>query len=350
MLDFIGRQAAAEIPFFVTYWPQMLSFFPAPRKETPQWGLIAEGLRRLDEFIGTLMDRLHDLGITDNTLLVCHADNGPMVHDLPAGIGLAETIFRGGKGDFTEGGDRVPAFAWWPSVIDGGQIVNDMIHQVDLFTTFAASGRHSNTSPTTGSSTASTRSHCSPTATRTDGATTSTSTQVRPSRRPPRDGRDVIGWGRTGHRRASGVLRPDPRPRESVPMLIPALHMYSQFDRIRARHELWTEKYPHQKKARGVPLTGLTNARPETVAIVDRRAALRAAVRSVRVHGVGSARRVRPDQYRRLSRADSGRMLRRMCATSSRVQSAVEVPGDRPSGTNAGWRTGVAISLHAHEI
>ena len=133
MLDFIERQVAADTPFFVTYWPLMLQFFQDPEKKTLQWGLIAEGLRRLDEFIGTLMDKLRELGIADNTLLVCHADNGPMTHDPPAGMGLAETIFRGGKGDYTEGGLRVPAFAWWPGVIEGGQIVNDIVHETDLF-------------------------------------------------------------------------------------------------------------------------------------------------------------------------------------------------------------------------
>ena len=27
--------------------------------------------------------------------------------------GMVETLYRGGKGDFTEGGVRVPAIAWW---------------------------------------------------------------------------------------------------------------------------------------------------------------------------------------------------------------------------------------------
>jgi hypothetical protein len=37
---------------------------------------------------------------------------------------------RDGKGDFTEGGVRVPAIAWWPGVIAPGQIVGDSIHEV----------------------------------------------------------------------------------------------------------------------------------------------------------------------------------------------------------------------------
>jgi arylsulfatase len=31
---------------------------------------------------------------------------------------MLEMIYRGGKGDFTEGGVRVPAFAWWPGSIE----------------------------------------------------------------------------------------------------------------------------------------------------------------------------------------------------------------------------------------
>jgi hypothetical protein len=35
---------------------------------------------------------------------------------------------------------RVPAFAWWPGVIEPGQIVGDIIHEMDLFGTFARLG------------------------------------------------------------------------------------------------------------------------------------------------------------------------------------------------------------------
>jgi arylsulfatase A-like enzyme len=50
---------------------------------------------------------------------------------------MAETLYRGGKGDYLEGGVRVPAMAWWPGVIAPGQTVGDIIHETDLFTTFA---------------------------------------------------------------------------------------------------------------------------------------------------------------------------------------------------------------------
>lgn len=65
------------------------------------------------------------------------AYNGPMTHNPPPGLGMAETIYRGGKVDFPESGMRVPALAWWPGVILPGQLVGDIVHETDLFTTVA---------------------------------------------------------------------------------------------------------------------------------------------------------------------------------------------------------------------
>ena len=92
----------------------------------------------MDARIGRLTDELERLGIAENTLVVLMADNGPMVHNGPAG--MTETLYTGGKGDYSEGGVRVPAIAWWPGVIEPGQVVGDIIHQTDLFTTFARLG------------------------------------------------------------------------------------------------------------------------------------------------------------------------------------------------------------------
>jgi len=102
---------------------------------TASGGFLQEGLARLDTFIGQLMDELKRLNIAENTLVVIMADNGPMTHNGPPG--MVETLYAGGKGDFTEGGVRVPAMAWWPGVIKPGQVIGDIIHETDLFTTFA---------------------------------------------------------------------------------------------------------------------------------------------------------------------------------------------------------------------
>lgn len=134
-LDFIQRNSKSKIPFYVAYWPQATSFLGFPERLTASGGLLQEALVRMDPFIGTLMEELKTQGIAENTLVVIMADNGPMVHNGPPGMN--ETLYTGGKGDYTEGGVRVPAIAWWPGMIEPGQIVGDIIHETDLFTTFA---------------------------------------------------------------------------------------------------------------------------------------------------------------------------------------------------------------------
>ena len=137
-LEFIERNAKAGKPFYVANWPNLTSFIPNPKKCSTSRSILQDGLQcNIDPFVGQVMDKLKELGIAENTLVIAMADNGPMTHNPPPGLGMAETIYRGGKGDFLEGGVRVPAFAWWPGVIQPGQVVGDIIHETDLFATFA---------------------------------------------------------------------------------------------------------------------------------------------------------------------------------------------------------------------
>ena len=271
MMDFIDRNANEKKPFFITYWPNALSLTPSPDpKKTLNSGSLAESLIRLDGFIGELMDKLVEMGIAENTLLVCMADNGPMVHNPPSLFGMVDTIFRDGKGDFLEGGVRVPAFAWWPGTIKSGQLVNDMIHEVDLYTTFARLGGALEHVPTD----------------RVVDGVDQTSLLLDGDAHGRRDwvfiyqgselGASVKGrykrhWkteeADTGTAAAFFDLITDPR--ERFPQLVPLIWSSGQFDRMLARHEIWKRKYPDKDKARGIPFTGIDNARPETKAIGD---------------------------------------------------------------------------------
>ncbi len=137
-LDFIRRSAAAKKPFYAAWWPFMFKFLPSPQKHSLQRGMVGEDyLRTVEPDIAALRATLEELGIAENTLIIAMADNGPMAHNPPPAAGLGEGLFRGGKGDFTEGGVRVCAAALWPGTIEPGQVVGDMIHETDLFTTFA---------------------------------------------------------------------------------------------------------------------------------------------------------------------------------------------------------------------
>ncbi|MGB0391879.1 MAG: hypothetical protein ACPGRC_00840 [Salibacteraceae bacterium] len=53
-------------------------------------------------------------------------------------------------------------------------------------------------------------------------------------------------------------------PREHNPHLVPLIHTQGQFTRMQFRHELMKKKYPDHANAKGIPLTGISNARPET--------------------------------------------------------------------------------------
>ena len=82
-MAFIEKNAAAKKPFYLAYWPQLIAFAPYPERKTLSGGFLQEGLARFDPWIGDLMDKLNELGIAENTLVLLMADNGPMVHNGP---------------------------------------------------------------------------------------------------------------------------------------------------------------------------------------------------------------------------------------------------------------------------
>lgn len=271
-LDFIERSVEAGKPFYVANWPNLTSFIPNPKKCAVARSLLQDGLQcNIDPFIAQLIAQLEELGIADNTLIVAMADNGPMSHNPPPGLGMAETIYRGGKGDFLEGGVRVPAMAWWPGVIKPGQIVGDIIHETDLFTTFARLGGATQFVPTDRvidgvdqtsllfeGDTNSRRDYVFIYAGPQLGAT------VKGNYKRHWISSDPIGES-SGIPAAFYFLPADPR--EKTPMLVNLIHLKSPFNRMRLRHELWKKKYPDAKEVHGVPWTGIENATPEIEAL-----------------------------------------------------------------------------------
>jgi arylsulfatase len=63
-------------------------------------------------------------------------------------------------------------------------------------------------------------------------------------------------------------------PREENGKLVPMMSAKGMFDIMKVRHQLWMQKYPNTPEARAFPLTGIENARPETVAASQPRADL----------------------------------------------------------------------------
>lgn len=94
----MSKSAADGKPFYVAWWPLFTSFMPDPKKVSLQRGLVGEGYQKmLDPAAGRLVDFLQSKGLPENTLIVAMSDNGPMVHNPPAGAGLGEGIFAAAR-------------------------------------------------------------------------------------------------------------------------------------------------------------------------------------------------------------------------------------------------------------
>lgn len=271
-LEFMERNAKAGKPFYIANWPNMTAMIPLPKKISQSRSILQDGLQgNIDPFVGKVIDKLKELGIAENTLVVCMADNGPMAHNPPPGAGFSETIFRGGKGDFLEGGVRVPAQAWWPGTIKKGQIVGDIIHETDLFTTFVRLAGATEYVPTDriidgidqtallmNGDTHSRRDHVFIYAGPRLGAT------VKGNYKRHWISSDPVGES-SGIPAAFYFLPADPR--EKTPMLLQLIHLKRPFNRMKLRHELWKQKYPDSHEVYGIPWTGIENATPEVKAL-----------------------------------------------------------------------------------
>ena len=88
-----------------------------------------------DEQIGMILDKVDQLGIADNTIVMYSTDNGPENDTWPDG---ANTPFRSQKDTGWEGGWRVPCFIRWPGVIKPGSIFNGIVSHIDMFPTLLA--------------------------------------------------------------------------------------------------------------------------------------------------------------------------------------------------------------------
>ncbi|NOC92491.1 sulfatase-like hydrolase/transferase [Ruegeria sp. HKCCD6604] len=141
-LSELERLAGGTEPFFLQYWPMIpLDNTRAGRDgpESVNGGLYADKLQELDTYLGEIFTRMDELGVADNTIVVLMGDNGHFTKYSPAS-GFTPMVFRGGKGDTTEGGVRVDAFIRWPGLIEPDSMINNIIHVSDLYTTLARFG------------------------------------------------------------------------------------------------------------------------------------------------------------------------------------------------------------------
>ncbi len=137
-LRFIDRAHTDGKPFFVWWNATRMHIFthlkPGADGKTGL-GIYADGMVEHDGHVGTLLDKLKELGIEGDTIVVYSSDNGAETFTWPDG---GTTMFRGEKNTNWEGGYRVPCVMRWPGVIKPGTIVNDIAAHEDMLPTLLA--------------------------------------------------------------------------------------------------------------------------------------------------------------------------------------------------------------------
>ena len=137
-LDFMERASKANKPFFLWWNSTRMHIFTHLKQESEGktgHGIYADGMVEHDGQVGQLLDKLEELGLEDNTIVMYSTDNGAEVFSWPDG---GTTMFRGEKATQWEGGFRVPALIRWPGVIKPGTIINEICAHEDMLPTLLA--------------------------------------------------------------------------------------------------------------------------------------------------------------------------------------------------------------------
>ena len=91
-----------------------------------EWG---DCLLMLDHDFGVLLDKLDDLAVANETIVVFCGDNGAEDHLAGRGTG---GFFDGSYFSSAEGGIRTPFLIRWPGKINAGTESNEMVHVTDM--------------------------------------------------------------------------------------------------------------------------------------------------------------------------------------------------------------------------
>ena len=139
-VDFIKRSANASKPFFayVSFSLMHMPTLPNPefagRTGNGDW---ADCLAEMDFRTGQILDAIKQAGIADDTLVIFTSDNGPeATHPWEGDSGP----WRGTYFTAMEASLRAPFIIRWPGKVPAGNVNNEIVHIVDLYTTLAHLG------------------------------------------------------------------------------------------------------------------------------------------------------------------------------------------------------------------
>ena len=132
-------------PFFMYYAINMPHY---PYQPTEKWrnyykdtpkprGDYAAFISTIDERIGFLMNKLDELGIRDNTIIVYQSDNGYSTEIRAFGGGGDSGPYRGAKNSLFEGGIRLPTMISWRDHLPVNQVNDQFLMNLDWMPTLA---------------------------------------------------------------------------------------------------------------------------------------------------------------------------------------------------------------------
>ena len=156
--DRMAKEAVAFIeknkagPFFVNYW--MFSVHapfdakkaliekhrarvkPADPQRSPTYAAMVESM---DDAVGTLLDTLDRLKLSDKTIIIFASDNGGnMYNQVDGTTPTSNAPLRGGKATVFEGGVRTPLVVVWPGVTAAGTRSDALVQSEDYYPTLLA--------------------------------------------------------------------------------------------------------------------------------------------------------------------------------------------------------------------
>ena len=150
-IDFVEKNK--NEPFFLFYALHQphVPRVPHPRFEGasglgPRGDVIVEA----DWAVGQFLDKIHQLGLDENTIVVFSSDNGPVLDDgyidqavERNGSHTPKGILRGGKYSLFDAGTRVPFMVRWKGSIEPG-VSDALVCQLDFLASFAALTKQKN--------------------------------------------------------------------------------------------------------------------------------------------------------------------------------------------------------------